>query len=414
MTIRSRYILLRIVFLLLSFTLGCGRHDADNAAEQHTTLLVEALKDQPLAAYQRELLVLAFETASAIPVKPHIKDRSRMQEKAAAACLELNQPFLAIGFIEHIDNWRRGSGYGDVAFYCAKNGYTDEALQYIDLADHASSSAEEWRKEHIKVKIANAYLMLGEPEKSAQYASGVENAVSGKVAGVRVMIAGEDHFEEQMDALDAWIESGNYDAIINALEACAKLFNRFYENKGWRMLAEEKLKASWEVLPVFKRIDLLMGLAGFALDHADQPKTLELVNETQSIIDSAQWRPEHYVSLMSRVSRLRYLAGDRQKAMADAGDILNFYNLQKEKIITIYRAGALLPLAEAYQAMGNTEEALQIYAMAIQEGVENPNSRPRAEDLSAACLSMALHGVEPDVELWGRIRGIKEGLGDPW
>lgn len=337
-----------------------------------------------------------------------------MQEKAAAACLELEQPFLAIGFIEYIDNWRRGSGYGDVAFYCAKKGHTDEALQYIELADQVSSSAEEWRKAHIKAKIANAYLMLGETEKSVQYASGVENAVSGKVAGVRAMIAGEDHFEEQMDALDALIESGNYDAIVNALEACAKLFNRFYENKGWRMLAEEKLKASWEVLPVFKRIDLLMELAGFALDHADQPKALELVNETQTLIDSAQWRPEHYISLMSGVSRLRYLAGDRQKAMADAGDILDFYDLQKEKIITIYRAGALLPLAEAYQAMGNTEKALQIYAMAIQEGVENPNSRPRAEDLSSACLSMALHGVEPDVELWGRIRGIKEGLGDPW
>jgi hypothetical protein len=50
----------------------------------------------------------------------------------------------------------------------------------------------------------------------------------------------------------------------------------------------------------------------------------------------------------------------------------------------------------------------------VEEGVENPNSRPRAEDLSATCRSMALHAVEPDADLWKRMRQIGDGLGPPW
>ncbi len=64
--------------------------------------------------------------------------------------------------------------------------------------------------------------------------------------------------------------------------------------------------------------------------------------------------------------------------------------------------------------MDDTAAALMVYKRAVEEGVENPNSRPRAEDLSATCLSMALHMVEPDAELKNRIRQISEGLGDPW
>ena len=64
--------------------------------------------------------------------------------------------------------------------------------------------------------------------------------------------------------------------------------------------------------------------------------------------------------------------------------------------------------------MGDTATALSAYKRAVEEGVENPNSRPRAEDLSATCLSMAVHGVEPDAVLWTRIRQINDGLGDPW
>jgi hypothetical protein len=64
--------------------------------------------------------------------------------------------------------------------------------------------------------------------------------------------------------------------------------------------------------------------------------------------------------------------------------------------------------------MGDTAAALAVYKQAVEAGMENPNSRPRAEDLAATCCSMAVHAVQPDAELFARIREICAGLSDPW
>lgn len=413
MTKQRDFFLFLCVALSMLIT-GCGRqHDADNAANNSGAVDC-LLTDKPIESYRKELLHFAFETASLIPVKPHIKDRSRAQEKIVASLIELDQPLSALDFIEKIDNWRRGSCYADIAFYYARRGCEKEVQRYIDMADQISESVECWRRDHIRVKIANAYALIGEVQHAEQYQAGVEASEEKKVAGVMAMIADENDFKEQMEILDSLIATGNFDSVTNALKACANLFNRFYKNEELRLLAEEKIKSSWGILPVFMRIELLQELAGFALEHADQAKTLELVNEAQTLVDDSQWRPEHIIPIQSKISRLRYLAGDRQKAMENTDAMLALFHSQRDKIINIYRAGALRALAEAYMSMGDKEKALMVYKRAVEEGMENPNSRPRAEDLSAACLSMALNDAEPDDELWARIRRIKEGLGDPW
>lgn len=414
MIVKLRLFLLLSVSTLFLFTAGCGKQDRTNDVAQDKSGMIGSLTDKPLAAYQNELLDLAFATASAIPIKPHIKDRSQAQEGVVAASLELDQPWRAFGLIEKIENWRRGTGYADLAFYCAMHDYTNEVQQYLDLAIQISESAEDWRRDHIRVKIANTYTLLGQTRQADQYVKGLADAESDKVSGVMAMIADEDNFEGQLNALDSLLVSGNFNIVENTLKAFANLFNRFYDDAERRSLVEEKLKTSWEKLPIFMRIELLKELAGFALDHADQAKALELVNEAQLFLDGAQWRPEHRIPMISKLVKLRFLTGDRQNARTDADVLLALFDSQRGKIVNIDRAGALRPLAEAYQSMGDTAAALAVYKRAVEEGVENPNSRPRAEDLSATCLSMALHGVEPDAELWTRIRQINDGLGDPW
>ncbi len=414
MIIKLKLFLLLAGSALFLFTAGCGKQDSTDDVAQNKSGVAVSLTDRPLAVYQSELLEHAFETATAIPVKPHIKDRARAQEKVVEVSLELDQPLRAQYLIERIDNWRRGSGYCDLALYCARRGYPDETQQYLNLAVQISEFAEDWRQDQIKVKIANTYVWLGQNIQTDQFETGVVDSESGEVAGAKALIAGEDHFDEQMNALDAFIAPGNFDIVENALKACANLFNRFYDDAGRRFLAEEKMKTSWDKLPIFKRVKLLTELAGFAMDHADQAKALELVNEAQLFMDNAQWRPEHRIPLISELAKLRFRAGDRQRARADADALLALFDSQRDKIVNIYRAGTLRPLAEAFQSMNDTAAALAVYKRTVEEGVENPNSRPRAEDLSATCCSLALHGVEPDAELWTRIRQINDGLKDPW
>jgi len=414
MMIKSKLFLLLAGSVLFLSSAGCGRQDGTEDVAQSESGSVASLTDRPLAVYQSELLEHAFETATAIPVKPYIKDRARAQEKVVAASLELDQPLRAQYLVERIDNWRRGSGYCDLALYCARRGYPEETQQYLNLAVQISEFAEDWRRDQIKVKIANTYAWLGQSMRSGQPGAGAGDTEWGKAAGVEAMDAGEDHFEGQMNALDALIAPGNFDVVENALKACANLFNRFYDDAGRRLLTEEKIKASWGKLPVFKRVELLTELAGFALDHTDRAKALELISEAQQFIDSVKWRPEHRIPLASELIRLRFRAGDGQQARNEADALLALFDAQRDAIVNIYRAGTLRPIAEAYQSMGDTETALAVYKRAVQEGVENPNSRPRAEDLSATCCSMALYGAMPDAELWNKIQQIKDSLGNPW
>ena len=119
----------------------------------------------------------------------------------------------------------------------------------------------------------------------------------------------------------------------NALKTCANFFNRFYDDTERRSLVEGKIKTSWGKLPVFMRIEPLAELAGFALDHADQAKALELVNEAQLFMDGAQWRPEHHIPMISKLVKLRFRAGDRQNARTYADALLALFDSQGDKIV---------------------------------------------------------------------------------
>jgi hypothetical protein len=370
--------------------------------------------DSTLAAFQGELLDIAFESATAIPLKPHHKDRARAQEAVVTTCLELGQPQRALRCIERIDGWRRGAAYADLAFYCARHGYTAEAQGYLDLAGQVARGVEDWRRDNIRVRIARAHVWLGQERQARELEAGIDPAEAGKVAGARATRSDPESFDRQVTELDGLVASGHFDTLRNALGSYADLYNRIYDDAARRAQVEERIKASWSTLPLFIRIDLLMKLADSAIAHSDQGKAIELVNEAQLLFDGAEWLLERRIPLAGKLAEVRYRAGDTAKAQADAVAALAIFDTDGLQIVDIYRAGALRPLAEAFHSMGDTAAAIAVYTRAVEAGVANPNSRPRAEDLSATCGSMARNGVEPDAELWTRIRRVSAGLGPPW
>jgi tetratricopeptide (TPR) repeat protein len=386
--------------------IGCDRRGEAQTASSGA--------DAPLKSSQGELLDLAFGAASALPVDPHIKDRSRLQEAVVAACLELGQPQRAFRYLEQIGDWRRGAAYAALAFYCARHGVTRDVQSYLDRAAQAAQQAGDWQKDRIKAKIAQVHAYLGRTADAAKAMQGVGPTESGKVARAEAMVCSADSFGPMMEALEKLIATGQFDTVKNALEAHTELFDRFYEDRERRARVEERIKASWSGLPDFVRIELLTALVGSALAHGDQSKALELVNEAKTILDSVSWQPQLGIPVMAKLAELRFRAGDRERARADAQEALKLFDTKRDTIVNIYRAQVLRAIAEAYQGMGDTGAAQEIYGRALEAGTENPNSRPRAEDLAGTCCSMAVHAVEPSPGLWNRIREIRNRLGDPW
>jgi len=371
-------------------------------------------EDKSIAVFQAELLDVSFGAASAIPVHPHIKDRSLAQQAVVCTYLELGQPERGLACLEQIENWRRGLCYGKLALYFAREGKVSLVNQYLDLAAKVAETTEDWRRDRIRVTIAQTYAWLKENAQAEQYSRDVADSETGKVAVVEAMVIEKDAFARQVESLDALVSKGSFDITKNALQGYVQLFDRFYDDTQRRLLAEKKIKQVWTKLPGFVRYDVLTQLADSCLDHADRTKALELVNEAEALLKGGQWRLCHRIERVANLVKLRFRSGDVAGARSDAESMLALYNTQEDTIVNIYRAGVLRPLAEAYQVMGETKTAVAIYKRAVEAGMANPNSRPRAEDLSATCASMALYAVEPDSHLWGRIRQIRKGLSHPW
>jgi hypothetical protein len=161
-------------------------------------------------------------------------------------------------------------------------------------------------------------------------------------------------------------------------------------------------------------LELMIELTGYALDHGDNRKALDLVEESVAMVKGSTWAPEDRIPKMAQLAGLRHRAGDDAKARSEADAALALFDAERDHIVDIRRAGALRPLAETYQSLGDMGAARAAYAKAIEEGVLNPNSRPRAEDLSATCCSMAVHAFEPDEKLRARILEVRSKLSDPW
>jgi len=329
--------------------------------------------------------------------------------------LELDQPQRALGYIEKISDWRRGLGYADYAFYCTQNGFTNDVKKHLNLAEQISSIADQdWRRDRILVKIASVCTLLGDQETSARLTRDIEPSEAGKIEQTKADHCTDSSFETQFESVRLLIATENFDIVKNALTACVRLFDRFYKDTERRSLVEKTIRESWGRLPVFVRIDLLAGMSDAALTNADLQKARELLNDAKALFNGAKWAPEHGIPVMARLAALRFRCGEPDLARAEVAAAYSLYDREHSRIVNIYKADTLIPLAEAYQVITDVTGAVTGYKRAVEAAVENPNSRPRAEDLSAICLSMARNNVEPDTALWLRIREVKGALGEPW
>jgi len=373
--------------------------------------------EKELAAFRVELLELAFQTASAIPIEPHIKDRSRMQEVVAAASLQLDQPLLALRFADQIADWRRGAAYADAAMYAVKNGISREAVNvenYLEQARKISEGEEDWRRDSIRAKISGTYLLLGETEKARLAEDGLVDSEAGKADVTRADQLDDGDFDPFVTRLDAVIATHNFDLTRNALDAYVRLFDRFHENLERRTAIERKLKESALRMPIIIRIDLMLGMSKISMSHGERENALALVNEAHALMDTFGWQMEDQIPLMARLAHARHDAGDFERARAEAHATLEAYLAGSSRIISVFRAAAIRPLAEAYHAMNDDKASLDVYRIALEDGAANLNARPRAEDLAATCVSMAICGLEPDESFWTRIRELHAGLDHPW
>jgi hypothetical protein len=392
-----------VVCLLLA---GCGRRVEEPVEPQ----------DAPLSESQAKLLQTAFDAASAIPLEPHIQSRSEAQEKVINVCLEMDQPVRVQSFITDIANWRRGTVYANLAFYYAENGRPDLARQYLQKAEQFVTMVYDWPKERINAHIARVHAYMRNTEKAAHQIRDVEAVDKGLVSRSAAQVCTPEEFEEQMRLLESIVASDRFDVVRQGLIAYTELFNTFYHDRERRDQIEAKLldEKILETLPGAIVVDLYSRPAHFAVQQGDTAEANRWLDKTRELYDTFTWNIRFGIPFRARLAKLRAEAGDPEAALDEAESLRALYREEKAQIANIYWAETITPVAEVFLAAGDNTRALEIYMAALDAAVENPNSRPRAEDLSAICLSMAENGAEPDEALWNRLNRQRSNLGDPW
>ncbi|NBC10974.1 MAG: hypothetical protein GVY24_04460 [Planctomycetes bacterium] len=373
--------------------------------------------DAPLSDSQARLLALAMNAASKLPHHPYIKDRSRLQMHVVDACLQLDQPSLATRYMKRIDNWRRGQAAAEYAIYLAERGYRDEIERYVRIAvAYAQAADADWRKAHIRLRVAQARMLTGDPNAATRFNDQLEDQTyRGRTAVTRARIGDPQSHEQLVQRLDELIGSRTFDAIVNASAGYVELYRRYYQDPSRREEFEKKIRQAYRNMAVADTLDMLMELGQVALEQDDPKAALRLVSEAEDLADRAKWpaHREYEAQYRARLARLRYEAGDQEQARSDLDEALAAQIERFDELQTFRRADALTPVAEAYQLMGAKEKSLAVYEQAVKEFSKNRNFRVRVEDLTAICVSLALHEVQPTDNLWSLLEARYEDLGPP-
>jgi tetratricopeptide (TPR) repeat protein len=255
---------------------------------------------------------------------------------------------------------------------------------------------------------------LGQAEEAARSAAGVVDAELARIERARAAGTSAEDFDLRMDGLEAALNAANFDQARGLLEGCAALYERFYDDAERRARAEDAVKHGWVKLPLQVRIELIQGLAETDLRRGDATRALALLDEAQALFAGARWLLEDQIRIHAGLIAARHRAGDCARARREAEGLLAVYNERRAEIVNIERAGALRALAAAHAAMGQGPAAMECLRRAAEEGMENPNARPRANDLVATCIALATLDLEPDARFAARLREICAALRDPW
>lgn len=395
--------------------------------------------EAPQAVAAAAPLEIAFEAVSRMPLRPHVKTRSRLQADLVQAALDSDQLGKAMVWTQGIANWRRGLALGHIAVYQAQHADEETARKAIQAAEafEATILAEEdqgWRRDRVRVRIAEAYALLGDAAAAAAIQATATPSESGRLAAMAVRTVADANAGVQMETLETIAKTGDLEQIRYALLAMGEFYGRALtspvpegarEESGEEASAldaeaiEKRIRAAWTELPIEPRIDILTRLVDFDIQaagaEAPSERALAHAREVAQLVADNRWNPEQGIALRARAAVLLQRAGDAKAARAQANDALALYETSRDGIVDIFRGEALRPLAEAYVALGDSATATMVYERALGEALKNPNSRPRATDLAMTAISAATApGYVLPKSLDKAFQEAAKAIGDPW
>ena len=367
-----------------------------------------------LTRSRASLLATAFAAASRMPIDPHAPDRARVQEAVVQACLELGFLDQAAQLAYQMQGWRQGVVIALLGQRYAVLGQSDKALECAARALLVDVGESTWGKDFVATEVARIYVKLGDEGKAYATVSPNQEAELGRVEAERTAKLPESQLDAQADVFDKAIATMNFDLVRVGIDGYLAWMNRVVDDAPRRERALKALSAAIPGLPLDLQVQCNVQLADVLFAHAYKELATLQLDRASELFRATVFLPEDTAPFGVIVAKSRIRMGDANAARAELQRLHAEFEARAETIVNLRRAASWRSLAEGYQLLGDTEDAGRCFAAALDAGALNPNARPRAEDLSATCVSMAVSGFMPSTELLLRIEHIRAGLADPW
>ena len=367
-----------------------------------------------LTRSRTSLLATAFAVASRMPIDPHERDRSRVQEAVVQACLELGLLDQAAQLADQMQGWRQGNVIALLGQRYAALGQGDKARQCAARALRVDVGESTWGKDFVDTEVARIYVKLGDEGKAYATVSSDRQAERGRIEAERTAKLPESQLDAQADVFDQAIATMNFDLVRGGIDGYLAWMDRVVDDASRRERALKALSAAFPGLPLDLQVKCHVQLADVLFAHGYKELATLQLDRASELFRATVFLPEDTALFGVIVAKSRIRMGDTNAARVELQRLRAEFEARAETIVNLRRAASWRSLADGYQLLGDTEDAGRCHAAALDAGALNPNARPRADDLSATCVSMAVSGFMPSTELLLRIEHIRAGLADPW
>lgn len=410
---------LRRHLLLLSLIAAAPSGAVALAAQDAAVPPAREADTEVIPATPAAILELAADAARKMPDQPHIKTRSRLQAEIVDAAVKAGEYDLAERVVPQITNWRKGLAQAAIAAALAESGDAEAARAALSAAESIEVTlvdefVQGWRRDRVRARIAAAYAHLGDVEKAAYIQARLTSSEAGRLATLAARMADPDKIDENTAAFVAICETGDLEQIKSALLGIAEFYGRVAGDEERLAKLEQTIRDNWTRIPGEPRMEILDVIVAKDLEAGRVEHARAIIDEIETMVRGNRWNAEQAIAFMANVGRHRHAAGQPEKALAILREAASMYDEKRTSIVSIWRGRSLRPLAEAFMAAGSQASAVELYERALVEAVENPNSRPRLEDLVLTCNSIVASGVVAPESLRKALMRTKAALGSPW
>ena len=337
-----------------------------------------------------------------------------MQALVAQACIKNGSLIQAIQYASKIEGWRQGELFALIGQQYATANETQLARDFAARAMEVATNETDWRRERIVIDAAKIYLKLGDSAKASTLLEGATQAELGKLEAARTAIVLESQLDNQADMFDKAIATKNFDLARGGIDGYLVWLDRVSQDEIRITRALKAIDDALLELPLDLQVKYGIDLADHLHKNLKRDLAILKLDKAAEIFSATTFLPEDVAPLGAMIARARIRLGDESSARLLLQRLYSEYSTRREGIVNLRRATSLRALGEGFYELGDRDDAIACYNLALEEGTINPNARPRAEDLVATCISMAEYGISLTPDLKNRIDSIRSSLTYPW